>query len=52
MEPILQIQNVNYIYSIGTPFEHQALDNVSFSVNRGEFVGTSDGVAFNLLSYI
>ena len=39
MEPILQIKNVDHIYSSGTPFEHQALDNVSFSVNRGEFVG-------------
>lgn len=39
MEPILQIKNVDHIYSRGTPFEHQALDNVSFSVNRGEFVG-------------
>ena len=39
MEPILQIKNLNYVYSIGTPFEHQALDNVSFSVKRGEFVG-------------
>ena len=39
MNPILEIKNLNYIYSIGTPFEHKALDNVSFSVNRGEFVG-------------
>ena len=39
MEPILQIKNLNYIYSIGTPFEHKALDNVSFSVERGEFIG-------------
>ena len=39
MEPILQVQNLNYIYSIGTPFEHQALKNVSFAVNRGEFIG-------------
>ena len=39
MNPILEIKNVNYIYSIGTPFEHKALDNVSFAVNRGEFVG-------------
>ena len=39
MEPILQVQNLNYVYSAGTPFEHQALQNVSFSVNRGEFVG-------------
>ncbi|MBQ8834708.1 MAG: energy-coupling factor transporter ATPase [Oscillospiraceae bacterium] len=39
MEPILEVKNLNYIYSIGTPFEHQALDNVSFAVNRGEFIG-------------
>ena len=39
MEPILQVKNLNYIYSQGTPFEHQALDNVSFSVERGEFLG-------------
>ncbi len=39
MEPILQVQNLNYFYSLGTPFEHQALDNVSFSVERGEFIG-------------
>ncbi len=39
MNPILEIQNVNYIYSMGTPFEHKALDDVSFAVNRGEFIG-------------
>ena len=39
MEPILQVQNLNYIYSAGTPFQHQALDDVSFSVGRGEFIG-------------
>ena len=39
MEPILQVKNLNYVYSAGTPFEHKALDNVSFSVERGEFIG-------------
>jgi len=39
LEPILQVQNLNYIYSAGTPFEHQALQDVSFSVSRGEFIG-------------
>ena len=39
MEPILQVKNLTYIYSIGTPFEHKALDNVSFSLTPGEFVG-------------
>ena len=39
MEKILEIKNLTYIYSAGTPFEHKALDNVSFSVNKGEFIG-------------
>jgi energy-coupling factor transport system ATP-binding protein len=39
LNPVLEIKNLNYIYSIGTPFEHKALENVSFAVNRGEFIG-------------
>ena len=39
MEPILHVQNLNFIYSAGTPFQHQALEDVSFSVARGEFIG-------------
>lgn len=39
MNPILEVKNVNYIYSIGTPFEHQALQDISFRVERGEFIG-------------
>ena len=39
MEPILKVENLEYVYSIGTPFEHKALDRVNFSVNRGEFIG-------------
>ena len=39
MEPILEVKNLNYIYSAGTPFQHQALENVSFSVYPGEFIG-------------
>ena len=39
MNPILEVKDLNYIYSIGTPFEHKALDNVNFAVNRGEFIG-------------
>jgi len=37
--PILQVQNLQHIYSAGTPFEHIALQDVSFSVERGEFIG-------------
>ena len=39
MEPILQVKNLTYLSRVGTPFEHKALDNVSFSLNPGEFVG-------------
>ena len=39
MESIMQVKNLSYVYSAGTPFEHKALDDVSFTINRGEFVG-------------
>lgn len=39
MAPILQVQNLQHIYSAGTPFEHAALRDVTFSVERGEFIG-------------
>ena len=39
MKPILEVRNLDYIYSAGTPFEHKALDNVSFALAPGEFVG-------------
>ncbi len=39
MAPILQVENLSHIYSVGTPFEHVALDGMNFSVERGEFIG-------------
>ena len=39
MKPILEVKNLTYIYSARTPFEHKALDDISFSVERGEFIG-------------
>ena len=39
MAPILEVRNLSHTYSIGTPFEHKALENVSFAVERGEFIG-------------
>ena len=39
MAPILEVKNLQHIYSAGTPFEHVALDDVSFSVEHGEFIG-------------
>ncbi len=39
VNPILQVRDLTYTYSIGTPFEHTALDRVNFTLDRGEFVG-------------
>ena len=39
MTPILQAESLHYTYSIGTPFAHTALNDVSFSVMPGEFIG-------------
>ena len=39
MAPILEVKNLSHIYSAGTPFQHVALEDVSFSVEPGEFIG-------------
>ena len=39
MAPFLQVKNLHHVYSTGTPFEHVALKDVSFCMERGEFVG-------------
>ncbi len=39
MAPILQVKNLHHVYSTGTPFEHVALEDISFALERGEFVG-------------
>ncbi len=39
MAAILEVKNLQYVYSVGTPFQHTALEDVSFRVERGEFIG-------------
>ncbi|MEG0092432.1 MAG: ATP-binding cassette domain-containing protein, partial [Oscillospiraceae bacterium] len=39
MEPILQTEKLNHVYSAGTPFEHGALLDVDFTAYRGEYLG-------------
>jgi len=39
LAPFLQVKNLHHVYSTGTPFEHVALKDVSFCMERGEFVG-------------
>lgn len=36
---LLSVKELSYIYSQGTPFEHTAVDKVSFEVERGDFIG-------------
>ena len=36
---VLRTEKISFIYSPGTPFEKVAIDNVSLSVNKGEFIG-------------
>ena len=36
---LLSVKDLSYVYSQGNPFEHKAVDNVSFEVERGDFIG-------------
>lgn len=37
--PIIEVKNLSFIYSKGTPFECRAVNNVSVNIERGEFIG-------------
>ena len=39
MESILQVKNLTHTYGIGTPFQRSAVEDVSFDVGPGEFLG-------------
>ncbi|MBQ6206431.1 MAG: energy-coupling factor transporter ATPase, partial [Oscillospiraceae bacterium] len=39
MEAILQIRHLTHTYSIGTPFQRDAIRDISFEAERGEFLG-------------
>ncbi len=36
---VIKTENLTYTYSIGTPFEKTAVDNVNLNIEEGEFVG-------------
>ncbi len=36
---IIEIDNLNYIYDEGTPFEKRALDSIDLRIDEGEFIG-------------
>lgn len=37
--PVLCCEKLNYLYSVGTPFETAAVKNVDFSADEGEMIG-------------
>ena len=36
---LLQVKDLTVVYSAGTPFAHTAVDDISFEIERGDFVG-------------
>ena len=36
---MIEVKNLWHTYSVGTPFQHDALKNMNFSVEKGEFLG-------------
>ena len=39
MEPILEVKHLTHTYGVGKPFERSAVEDMSFEVERGEFLG-------------
>lgn len=37
--PFLEVKNLTHLYSRGTPFEISAINDVSFTANKGEIIG-------------
>ena len=39
MSSILELKNLSFVYGQGTPFEKTAVDNLSATIEKGEFIG-------------
>ena len=39
MSHILELKNLSFVYGQGTPFEKKAVDNLSATIEKGEFIG-------------
>ena len=39
MAATIEVRNLSHTYSVGTPFQHDAVKHLSFTVERGEFLG-------------
>ena len=40
MSKVLELKNLSYVYGTGTPFEKTAVNNLSLSIEKGEFIGS------------
>ncbi len=38
MKPLLETRQLRYVYSAGSPFEKTAIEDVSITINKGEFI--------------
>ena len=39
MSKVLELKNLSYVYGTGSPFEKTAVNNLSLSIEKGEFIG-------------
>lgn len=39
MSKVLELKNLSYVYGTGTPFEKTDVNNLSLSIEKGEFIG-------------
>ena len=39
MSAIIEVKHLCHTYSVGTPFQHDAIQHLNFTVERGEFLG-------------
>ena len=38
-EAVIKTENLSYVYSAGTPYEHRAIDDINIEIEKGSFVG-------------
>ena len=50
--PILEVKDLSHIYSVGTPFQHAAIEHMNFTLERGEFVGHTGSGKSTLMQHL
>ena len=39
MAATIEVRDLSHTYSVGTPFQHDAIKNLNFTIEKGEFLG-------------